>query len=775
MDILNKPPDISQDFYSFKNTYYLADRLMDFDPATGEGKILYNRYAYDTLLSFNSMDLTLNQTSPNEFPPDEYAASPALPFSIEFISSRTIRIRARSGLATPAGRQYPSLMIENEKLGNERIPVSKPWQYSKMESAHKYSSNHGAVVIHEHPWKVEILDAGGKSLTSTNHAADNATTFTPVMPFAWVRRVSDYSKRFSATFNLHPGEKIFGFGEQYTEFNKRGQKVMLFTDDARGSQNEKSHKPVPFFLSNRGYGMFIHTSTPVTCDVGKYYSGVHSMFVGDDDLDLFVFLGQPKDILSEYTTLTGKPGMPPLWSFGFWMSRITYYSEDEGRDVAGKLRKYCIPADVIHFDSGWFETDIHCDYEFATSRFKDPEKMIADLRKDGFRVSVWQLPYFVPRNKLFAEIVEKGLFIRDGKGNLPYEDAILDFTNPETIQWFREKLASLLKMGVSAIKADFGEGAPVHGIYHNGRSGFYEHNLYTTRYNKAVADITKEITGEHIIWARSGWAGSQRYPVHWGGDACTSDSGMAGVLRGGLSIGLSGFSFWSHDAGGFVAQTPESLYRRWMAFGVLSSHTRSHGQPPKEPWSYSEAFINDFRDALNMRYQLMPYIYTQAKDSSENGWPMMRALFVEYPDDPGAWTVDDQYLFGADMLVAPLFEEVTSRDVYLPGKHKWIDYQTRKVYHPGWNHIKTGKIPVIILVRNGAVIPHMQLAQSTADMDWSDIELKAYQEEAGEASGMLCLPDENLLKTVFIKMIAGKPELVSNPFKGKVTFRLSLY
>src|SRR5665811_1716784 len=226
----------------------------------------------------------------------------------------------------------------------------------------------------------------------------------------------------------------------------------------------------------------------------------------------------------------------------------------------------------------------------------------------GFKTCLWQLPYFVPKNTLFPEIIEKGLFVKNDKGNLPYEDAVLDFSNPNAVEWYQGKIKGLLELGVGAIKVDFGEAAPPKGIYFSGRTGFYEHNLYPLRYNKAVADITKQTNGETIIWARSAWAGSQRYPLHWGGDAANTNSAMSAELRGGLSFGLSGFSFWSHDMGGFVQKTPENLYARWAAFGLLSSHSRSHGAPPKEPWAYSPELLNTFRLTDNMRYQLMPYI-----------------------------------------------------------------------------------------------------------------------------------------------------------------------
>jgi alpha-D-xyloside xylohydrolase len=496
--------------------------------------------------------------------------------------------------------------------------------------------------------------------------------------------------------------------------------------------------------------------------------------IGDDELDLFIFIGNPKEVLNEYTNLTGKAAMPPLWSFGFWMSRITYFSEEDGRAVADNLRVYKIPCDVIHFDTGWFETDWRCDYRFSPSRFKDPQKMIADLRNQGFHISLWQLPYFVPKNTLFPEIIQKGLAVKDAKGNIPYEDAVLDFSNPATVKWYQEKIAGLLQMGVGAIKVDFGEAAPLNGLYHSGKTGFYEHNLYPLRYNKAVADITREIKDENIIWARSAWAGSQRYPVHWGGDPANTNTSMAATLRGGLSLGLSGFSFWSHDMGGFVQRVPENLYRRWSAFGMLTSHARSHGMPPKEPWEYGEDFMNVFRLADEMRYRLMPYIYAQAKHCSENGLPMVRALFVEYPDDPGSWLIDNEYFFGSDILVAPMFENTADRDVYLPPGN-WIDYQTGKTYSGGWHHIMHGKIPVIMLVKEGSVIPHIKLAQSTMQMDWSVLNLTVYATEGvHKVTGNICLPADNVLYQLSLKRKGNTFELEKDVFQKQIRWEIDI-
>jgi alpha-D-xyloside xylohydrolase len=763
--LLNEPVDISGDFRDFTNLYYLADKLASFDPATASGKITWQRAAYSTRQAFDNMLAMINPVRPNEFPANEYEANPVLPFKLEFVSPSTVRIRVQTGLQIKPDTD--SLMLAGGKAAKDNS-----WKYSKIEGGHRYTSEFGSVAVMENPWCIELRDAKGRLLTKTNHSSANNTTFSPILPFSFVRRAADYSRSVAAVFSLSPGEKIFGCGESFTSLDKRGQKVVLWTDDANGVQNQGMYKPIPFFLSSQGYGMFMHTSSPITCDFGSYFSGINSLMLGDDDLDLFVFLGSPKEVLDAYTTLTGKSPMPPLWSFGLWMSRCTYDNENQVRDIAAKLRQNRIPDDVIHLDTGWFETDWRCDYQFSTSRFKDPQKMIADLKKDGFHISLWQLPYFVPKNRLFPEIIEKGLFVRDNKGNLPYEDAVLDFSNPATVTWYQDKIANLLRMGVGAIKVDFGEAAPANGLYASGKTGFYEHNLYPLRYNKTVADVTRQVTGENIIWARSTWAGSQRYPVHWGGDAENTDSGMAATLRGGLSIGLSGFCFWSHDIGGFVNRPPEDLYRRWTPFGMLTSHTRCHGVSPREPWEFGQSFMDAFRRADEMKYQLMPYVYAQAKNCSEKGLPMLRALFIEYPDDPGSWLVEDEYLFGTDLLVAPLLKEKTSgRNVYLP-PGAWIDYQTGKVYAGGqWRQIEAGPIPIVLLVKDHSVIPHIGLAQSTADMDWNNIELRVFSTDKSPADGLFALPNAEL-HTLKLETADKTFVLKSDPLPGKVKWQI---
>lgn len=719
---LNEAIDVSIPFHQSDTLNFMGDHVTDFDPQSRSGRIKWLRSTRKPRLAFNQYDFFIEPTQSWEFPV-EYPESPEMPFDISFVTPRTARIRIQT--RRKVAKEQPSLMISGE------ISEDTTWtSATKTDNGYVWESQFGKVELGLHPFHLTFKDANGKVLTQTWHHQDTFSlqNMYPV-PFSFARSIQDMSHKIAATFSLSPGEKIYGTGESFTGLNKRGQRIDLWTRDSLSVQTGDMYKPIPFFLSSRQYGMFIHSTAPITLDIGKEYDAANTIYMDDDSMDLFFFFGDPKEVLSEYTALTGKSPVPPLWSFGLWMSRITYDSEAQTREVAQKLQEHQIPCDVIHLDTGWFEEDWRCDYEFSHTRFDDPRKMIEDLRKQGLRVSLWQIPYFTPTNRYFQELIDRGLVVTDPDGNLPTEDAILDFSNPETVAWYQEKIAELLKMGVSAIKADFGEGAPIFGRFHSGQSGRLEHNLYPLRYNKAVADVTERVNGEHIIWARSAWAGSQRYPIHWGGDTENTDSAMLACLRAALSIGLSGFTYWSHDIGGFVKESPEALYRRWMPFGMLTSHSRCHGAPPKEPWAYRASFMDDFRAAAEMKYKLMPYIYTQAYLSSQAGHPLLRAMFLEFPEDPTCWMIEDQYFFGSDILVAPLFEETDRRIVYLP-QGQWVDYQTGAVYEgQQWLTIQAGQIPIVMLVRAGASIPHVEAALTTDHIDWDKVSITAYTSE----------------------------------------------
>ena len=748
--------DMSGEFSDLSNTYFLADSLAGFDLNKGEGLLNWKRYRLVPRQAFNLNGYWPVRMKMLDFPDTQYDNDPNLRIKVQKIDNRTLRVTIFTSPIEPKMDDANDTMFSPEFIAQQTGEQAKNgrgrWNVKATDQAIVYKNNNGSLEIQKYPFRIVLRDGQGKLLTQTRHIIDNDSTQVKLLPFNFIKRGSDNSRSINPVLMLSPNERIYGCGESFTSLNKVGQKVQISVVDPQGPETDGMYKPVPFYFSNRGYGIFMHTSAPTTADFGASYIGAQRLFMGDETMDFFIFFGEPKDVLNAYTDVTGKSPMLPLWTFGTWMSRITYFSQEEGLDIARKLRANKIPSDVIHFDTGWFGVDWQCDYEFAKDRFKDPVAMLKSMKKDGFHTCLWQLPYFTPKNRYFRELVDGGMAVHNGNGTLSYEDAVLDLSNPKTVAWYQGKIANLIKQGVSAIKCDFGEAAPYDGIYASGKTGFYEHNLYPLRYNKALWQAVRDNTPDHegVIWARSAWAGSQRYPLHWGGDAATNEIGsvgMLGDLRGGLSFGLSGFSFWSHDMGGFVTKSPDDLYRRWLPFGFLSSHTRAHGAPPTEPWLISESFTKAFRQSAEMKYKLMPYVYAQAKDCSERGLPMVRALLVEFPDDPGAWFVEDEYMFGSQILVAPMLETGKSRTVYLP-RGKWIDYQTGKVYEGGYQTIPTAEIPCVILVKDGSLIPHVPVAQNTGDIKWDKVELKAYKADATKCTGLLFRPGDKELQHI---------------------------
>lgn len=750
--LLNQAKDMSTDFSDLANTYFFADSLSRWDVNAAQGQVVWKRYRIAPRQAFNTNGYWPQRLQMLDFPETEYDNDPGLSLQVRFVGPRTLRVTMLTTPIQPRDEDAEDVMLAG-------VPANDPdsWTARTTDEAVTYSSAHGTLEIQKYPFRLILRDATGRILTQTRALSDNDSTQCKILPFCFIKRGSDNSRSICPVLSLAPGERIYGCGESFTPLNKAGQKVQLFVTDPQGPETPAQYKPIPFYFSNRGYGIFMHTSAPVTCDFGKSYIGTQHLYMGDERMDFFIFFGEPKDILNAYTDVTGKSPMLPLWTFGTWMSRISYFSQEEGLDIAAQLRKHRIPADVIHFDTGWFGVDWQCDYQFASDRFPNPAAMLKQMKRDGFHVCLWQLPYFTPKNRFFNELVEGGMAVTNAAGSLPYEDAVLDLSNPQTVEWYQSKIGGLIGQGVSVIKCDFGEAAPLNGFYHSGRGGLYEHNLYPVRYNKALWEAVERYSGPQyadgvghgVIWARSAWAGSQRYPLHWGGDAATTNVGMLGDLRGGLSFGLSGFSFWSHDIGGFVTATPEELYRRWLPFGFLSSHSRAHGAPPTEPWLVSEGLTDAFRQSAEMKYRLMPYVYAQAKDCTERGLPMVRALLVEFPHDPGAWLVEDEYMFGSQLLVAPLLESGESRSVYLP-QGRWIDYQSGEVYEGGgFRDLTVGPIPCIILVRDGSLIPHVELAQHTGAIDWSTVELRPYRSEPGiKCTGLLYKPGDESLQVV---------------------------
>lgn len=702
-------------------------------------------------------------------PPAEYEDEQDLPFSVSFVGPRTLRLRLSARAELPP--EARSLILEGEPASRD-----PSWRTRhEDDGSSSYASEFGTLVVNREPVRFEFRDASGALLTRTHHVTDTkAVSNSRPTPLSFVRSASDLHRHMALSLTLAPGEKLFGCGESFTRLDKRGQKLVMWTSDAYSAQTPDVYKPVPFFLSSRGYGVFVHGSAPMTFDLGRDYDGNAVLYSGDDQFDLFFYFGSPGEVLCAHTDLTGRAPVPPLWSFGMWMGRESYESQDEVLEVARKLREQRIPCDMVHVDVGWTEVPHRCDYEFSPTRFPAPRAMISELREQGFRLSLWQLPYLNPKNPLHEVAVENGYAVLTATGEPPADDAVIDLTNPDALRWYQGKLAKLLEMGVGVLVADFGEAASLSGVYASKKSGFPEHNLYPLRYNKAVAEVTERVTGRSNIWARSAWAGSQRYPVHWGGDAENTDSALASSLRGGLSLGLCGFSFWGTFIGEFPQPCPADLYLRWLAFGMLCSHGCCHGAPPKEPWEYGPEFTDRFRRVVEMKYRLMPYVYAQATLCSRRGHPMVRPLFFEFPEDPTSWLIEDQYMFGEQVLVAPLLEDAPERDVYLP-PGAWTDYESGRP-HTGaaWHRIRAGEVPVVVLVRDGAAIPCLRLAQSTVRMDWREIELRVFGAEIRTAEGTVRLPgSEDPFAVHLERRERGEFALQQDPSEGKVAWKIT--
>ena len=720
---MGQTEDMSEPFYTLGNVHYNAVALEDFQAESLSGLLKAQKCTRKGRMSFNTFNAPFETATAWTFPA-AYAEEPGFPFQLSLVDARTLRLRVdfstRSQAAPHAGfADAPSLMLDGAM---QNLMQDAGASIVGGEDCVVIRTAFGRFEVQKSPFAIRLYDAEGTLLTKTLTQADSMClqNCNP-LPFSCVADSQDMRRYSAVSLQAYAGEAIYGGGESFTKLDKTGQKLHLWTHDPHGVETNGMYKPVPFFMSSRGYGVFMHTTAPITLDFAQAYHEAHTLYAGADTLDLFFFIGSPREILSAYTRLTGRPKVPPLWSFGLWMSRITYHSEQEVREVAQSLRAHEIPCDVLHIDTGWFEDDWKCDYRFSETRFDDPRAMMADLRKMGYHVSLWQLPYFTPENPLTPEIVAEGLAVRAADGGLPTEDAVLDLSNPDAVAWYQQKLTALFAQGVSAIKADFGEAAPSNGVYASGQTGRLEHNLYPLRYNKAVAEATEAATGECIIWARSAWAGSQRYPLHWGGDAENTNLGMLSTLRGGLSLGMSGFSYWSHDLGGFVRTSPEELYGRWTFMGIFTSHLRAHGKPPKEPWAYSEDFLSLFRKQMAFRYALMPYILAQATACAAQGLPMLRPMSFDYPQDILCRTLEDQYMFGDDILVAPFFEdEQTCRTVYVP-EGIWRNLFTGETYAGGTHCMGDGGLRGVALVRGGAVVPMMAPALTTAALDWQSV------------------------------------------------------
>ena len=563
------------------------------------------------------------------------------------------------------------------------------------------------------------------------------------LPLGFV--TTSVAERATISFKCEPDECFVGTGERFRKMDLSGQTFQLKNQDGQGVNNRRCYKNIPFYMSSRMYGCFYHTSDYCKLSLADHSTRSVQFMCERATLDVFLIGGQtPEEILRGYRMLTGFPAMPPLWSFGIWMSRMTYFSADEVNEICDRLRSEHYPCDVIHLDTGWFRTDWLCEWKFNPERFPDPKGFIKRLAEKGFKVSLWQLPYVAKgaeqleeakKNKYIGPLLKEQASEGSNFSALDYAGTI-DFTYDKATEWYKNTLLKpLLDMGVKCIKTDFGENIHMDAVYHD-MTPERLNNIYALLYQKAAYEITKEVTGDGIVWARAAWAGCQRYPLHWGGDSASSWDGLAGSLKGGLHFGLSGFAFWSHDVPGFHSipdfmNSPldENVYVRWTQFGVFSSHMRYHGTCKREPWHYPR-IAPIVKRWWKLRYKLLPYIVEQSEKACQSGYPMVRALLMHHPHDRQVWHIDDEYYFGSEFLVCPVMNAyhtstdepkngVGTRDIYLP-EGMWVNFFTGERLNGGrWYYdveVPLDQMPVF--VRPGA---HIQIypddVDSTDDMD----------------------------------------------------------
>ena len=613
-------------------------------------------------------------------------------------------------------------------------------------------------------WRVDYVAEDGRVLTSS--------------AFRGMGRAldKDTGKTYmSDSLMLDVGECVYGLGERFAAYVKNGQSIDMWNADG-GTASEQTYKNIPFYMTNRGYGVFVEDTSDVSLEVAsEKVERVQFSAEGETIVYDVIYGGTPKAVLDGYTALTGRPALMPAWSFGLWLSTsfTTNYDEKTATSFIQGMADRDIPLSVFHFDCFWMKGFNWCDFTWDEETFPDPVGMLKRYHDRGLHLCCWINPYIGQASPLFREGMEHGYLLKKTNGDVWQTDlwqagmGILDVTNPDARAWYCDHLRKILRMGVDCLKTDFGERIPVRDIaYYDGKDPLHMHNYYTFLYNKMVFDLLKEERGEGeaILFARSATAGSQQFPVHWGGDNSASYVSMAETLRAGLSMSHSGFGFWSHDISGFEQTAPADVYKRWAAFGLLSSHSRLHGSSSyRVPWLFDEESCDVVRKFTRLKCRLMPYLYGAAVEAHEHGTPMMRPMMLEFPDDPACDTLDRQYMMGESLLVAPVFHADSHVDYYLPDGLWTSLLDGRKVQGGHWQKETHDFLSLPLMVRPGTVLP-MGKHDDRPDYDYTDgLELHVYQLAEGQTVTVK-IPDlkGQLAATYTVTMKNGKAEVVTD-------------
>lgn len=645
-----------------------------------------------------------------------------------------------------AGEGVIRIRLSQDPDARSRSAAALPLVHPGRFDAGRIEVDGGTVRVHAgavcaeltlDPWHLRFVDLSGRELLAQHPGEEDISGRLRTLPFGR-STVDGEAVAYHESFAAPADEKFVGFGEKFTPLDKRGQRPLMWNFDSFGAESERSHKTVPLYLSNRGYGLLVDSGMPVEFDVCQSTHSCVQIVVPDELLDYYVIAGPaPADVIDRYYRLTGRPQPPPKWAFGTWISSGFFAdTQEQVLARAAKIRELGIPCDVLHLDCYWQVAGHWSDLQWDRDSFPDPAAMLDTLARQGFRVCLWINPYLSYRSPAFEQAAAAGYLLRHPAGSVYVADVwhgshpacgIVDFTNPAAVEWFTGLLRPLLAQGAAVFKTDFAEGVPADAVAHNGMTGVELHNVYTLLFNDVVSAVTREVHGHGVVWARSSYLGGQRHAAQWSGDVKSSYPAMASTLRGGLSHGLSGVPYWSHDVGGFNGPPTPDLYARWAQFGALSPLIRFHGTSTRLPWDFPDDAAHAAVEALRLRYRLLPYLYSVAVESARTGAPMLRALLADSPDDPAAWHEELAYRLGPDLLVAPMFDPTGERTVYLPAGESWVDWWSGE-RHRGGQHLRVAqplhRIP--LFVRYGALIPTAPVRDMVGDAPFPEITLLSF-------------------------------------------------
>ena len=644
--------------------------------------------------------------------------------TIEITSPMPEVIRVKTSHHLGVQKKGPDFELNIEE--NMDLNVTEDEEKIRIESGSL------ALIITKEYWSM-TYERNGEVITKSS-GRDLAFMKTDWNGFAYDKGGADAYMR--QELGLSVGELVYGMGERFTAFTKIGQSVDIWNEDG-GTSTYQSYKNIPFYLTNRGYGVFVNHPEKVSFEVGTEQVSKVEFSVPGESMEYFLINGPTmKEVLERYTSLTGKPSLPPQWTFGLWLSTsfTTNYDEKTVMSFIDGMEERGIPLQVFHFDCFWMKDFHWSDFVWDSRVFPDPKGMLSRIKEKGLKVCVWINSYIAQESCLFAEGMEKGYFVKRKNGDVWQWDmwqpgmALVDFTNPAACKWFQDKLEVLLDMGVDCFKTDFGERIPTEDVvYYDGSDPVKMHNYYTYLYNKTVYELLQRKRGKDdaVLFARSATAGGQKFPVHWGGDCWSNYEAMAESMRGGLSLTMSGFGYWSHDIGGFEDTSTPDVYKRWAAFGLLSTHSRFHGSTSyRVPWAYDDEAVDVVRFFTKLKLSLTPYLYSSAVRTSRTGVPMMRSMVLEFENDPVCQYLDRQYMLGDSLLVAPIFNDRGEAYYYLP-EGTWTNYLTGETVEGGvWRKEHHDYMSIPLWARENTILPVNYGLKHAADSYKEGLELK---------------------------------------------------